>query len=117
MVAVVGRLFQKWFPAQPNLSYTFIWDKTDAYGQQVYGLSEAVGKLVELKRQLRDQLSPISHLFLSLFLCLSLSFHEHLHLASHSLSSLASRKCISDTARPKLYNQMFEEQNVKMLKP
>uniref|UniRef100_A0A1A8U404 Teneurin transmembrane protein 3 n=1 Tax=Nothobranchius furzeri TaxID=105023 RepID=A0A1A8U404_NOTFU len=41
-VAVVGRLFQKWFPAQPNLSYTFIWDKTDAYGQRVYGLSEAV---------------------------------------------------------------------------
>uniref|UniRef100_A0A8C7QX32 Teneurin-3 n=1 Tax=Oncorhynchus mykiss TaxID=8022 RepID=A0A8C7QX32_ONCMY len=42
MVAVVGRLFQKWFPAQPNLSYTFIWDKTDAYNQKVYGLSEAV---------------------------------------------------------------------------
>ncbi|TNM86187.1 hypothetical protein fugu_008458, partial [Takifugu bimaculatus] len=45
MVAVVGRLFQKWFPAQPNLSYTYIWDKTDAYGQRVYGLSEAVGIL------------------------------------------------------------------------
>ncbi|KAJ8407439.1 hypothetical protein AAFF_G00272960 [Aldrovandia affinis] len=42
MVAVVGRLFQKWFPASPNLSYTFIWDKTDAYNQKVYGLSEAV---------------------------------------------------------------------------
>uniref|UniRef100_A0A8C2K539 Teneurin-3 n=1 Tax=Cyprinus carpio TaxID=7962 RepID=A0A8C2K539_CYPCA len=42
MVAVVGRLFQKWFPAEPNLSYTFIWDKTDAYNQRVYGLSEAV---------------------------------------------------------------------------
>nr|XP_020464659.1 teneurin-3 isoform X6 [Monopterus albus] len=42
MVAVVGHLFQKWFPAQPNLSYTFIWDKTDAYGQRVFGLSEAV---------------------------------------------------------------------------
>ncbi|KAJ8416553.1 hypothetical protein AAFF_G00358410 [Aldrovandia affinis] len=42
MVAVVGRLFQKWFPASPNLSYTFIWDKTDAYNQRVYGLSEAV---------------------------------------------------------------------------
>ncbi|GAA6071896.1 teneurin-3 isoform X1 [Tachysurus ichikawai] len=44
MVAVVGRLFQKWFPAEPNLSYTFIWDKTDAYNQRVYGLSEAVGE-------------------------------------------------------------------------
>ncbi|XP_063776753.1 teneurin-3 isoform X13 [Pseudophryne corroboree] len=42
MVAVLGRLFQKWFPASPNLSYTFIWDKTDAYNQKVYGLSEAV---------------------------------------------------------------------------
>ncbi|XP_078534116.1 teneurin-3 isoform X2 [Lissotriton helveticus] len=42
MVAVVGRLFQKWFPASPSLSYTFIWDKTDAYNQKVYGLSEAV---------------------------------------------------------------------------
>ena len=48
MVAVVGRLFQKWFPAQPNLSYTFIWDKTDAYNQKVYGLSEAVGELALL---------------------------------------------------------------------
>lgn len=46
MVAVVGRLFQKWFPASPNLSYTFIWDKTDAYNQRVYGLSEAVGMYV-----------------------------------------------------------------------
>uniref|UniRef100_A0A4W3H5K4 Teneurin transmembrane protein 3 n=1 Tax=Callorhinchus milii TaxID=7868 RepID=A0A4W3H5K4_CALMI len=42
MVAVVGRLFQKWFPASPNLSYIFTWDKTDAYNQKVYGLSEAV---------------------------------------------------------------------------
>lgn len=47
MVAVVGRLFQKWFPAQPNLSYTYIWDKTDAYGQRVYGLSEAVGESIK----------------------------------------------------------------------
>ena len=46
MVAVVGRLFQKWFPASPNLAYTFIWDKTDAYNQRVYGLSEAVGMSV-----------------------------------------------------------------------
>lgn len=46
MVAVVGRLFQKWFPASPNLAYTFIWDKTDAYNQRVYGLCEAVGTCV-----------------------------------------------------------------------
>ncbi|CAL8351782.1 unnamed protein product [Lota lota] len=41
MVAVEGRLFRKWFPAQPNLSYDFLWDKTDVYSQKVYGLSEA----------------------------------------------------------------------------
>ncbi|XP_067842362.1 teneurin-4 isoform X6 [Heptranchias perlo] len=41
MVAVEGRLFQKWFPATPDLSYYFIWDKTDVYSQKVYGLSEA----------------------------------------------------------------------------
>lgn len=44
MVAVEGHLFQKSFQASPNLAYTFIWDKTDAYGQKVYGLSDAVGK-------------------------------------------------------------------------
>lgn len=47
MVAVEGHLFQKWFHASPNLAYTFIWDKTDAYGQRVYGLSDAVGKLTK----------------------------------------------------------------------
>lgn len=43
MVAVEGHLFQKSFQASPNLAYTFIWDKMDAYGQRVYGLSDAVG--------------------------------------------------------------------------
>ncbi|XP_076131231.1 teneurin-2 isoform X3 [Alosa pseudoharengus] len=42
MVAVEGHLFQKWFHASPNLAYTFIWDKSDAYGQRVYGLAECV---------------------------------------------------------------------------
>ncbi|KAG7255307.1 hypothetical protein CRUP_020193 [Coryphaenoides rupestris] len=42
MVAIMGRQFQKSFPAFPNLSYTFIWDKTDAYNQKVYGLAEAM---------------------------------------------------------------------------
>lgn len=44
MVAVMGRQFQKSFPAFPDLSYTFIWDKTDAYNQKVFGLAEAVGE-------------------------------------------------------------------------
>lgn len=44
MVAMEGHLFQKWFHASPNLAYTYIWDKTDAYKQRVYGLAEAVGE-------------------------------------------------------------------------
>lgn len=44
MVAIEGHLFQKWFHASPNLAYTYIWDKTDAYRQRVYGLAEAVGE-------------------------------------------------------------------------
>jgi hypothetical protein len=43
-VAVEGRLFRKWFAAAPDLSYYFIWDKTDVYNQKVFGLSEAFGK-------------------------------------------------------------------------
>ncbi|XP_065143605.1 teneurin-2 isoform X2 [Paramisgurnus dabryanus] len=42
MVAVEGHLLQKWFHASPNLAYTYIWDKTDAYRQRVYGLTEAL---------------------------------------------------------------------------
>ncbi|XP_073710432.1 teneurin-3 isoform X5 [Misgurnus anguillicaudatus] len=42
LVAVEGRMFQKQFPASPRLSYGFIWDKTDAYSQRVYGLAKAV---------------------------------------------------------------------------
>uniref|UniRef100_A0A6I8P921 Teneurin-1 n=1 Tax=Ornithorhynchus anatinus TaxID=9258 RepID=A0A6I8P921_ORNAN len=41
MVAVEGRLGQKWFPAAVNLVYTFAWNKTDIYGQKVSGLTEA----------------------------------------------------------------------------
>uniref|UniRef100_A0AAZ3S2E3 Teneurin-2 n=1 Tax=Oncorhynchus tshawytscha TaxID=74940 RepID=A0AAZ3S2E3_ONCTS len=41
MVAVEGHLFQKWFHASPNLAYSYIWDKMDAYRQRVYGLTQA----------------------------------------------------------------------------
>lgn len=44
-VAVEGRLTQKWFPAAVNLIYTFAWNKTDIYGQKVWGLAEALGML------------------------------------------------------------------------
>ncbi|XP_044247547.1 teneurin-1 isoform X2 [Ursus arctos] len=41
-VAVEGRLTHKWFPAAINLVYTFAWNKTDIYGQKVWGLAEAL---------------------------------------------------------------------------
>uniref|UniRef100_A0A2K5S764 Teneurin-1 n=1 Tax=Cebus imitator TaxID=2715852 RepID=A0A2K5S764_CEBIM len=41
-VAVEGRLTQKWFPAATHLVYTFSWNKTDIYGQKVWGLAEAL---------------------------------------------------------------------------
>lgn len=55
MVAVEGRLFRKWFAAAPDLSYFFIWDKTDVYNQKVFGLSEAFGKPPHLRAQCRPQ--------------------------------------------------------------
>nr|XP_006632818.2 PREDICTED: teneurin-1 isoform X1 [Lepisosteus oculatus]XP_015206937.1 PREDICTED: teneurin-1 isoform X1 [Lepisosteus oculatus]XP_015206938.1 PREDICTED: teneurin-1 isoform X1 [Lepisosteus oculatus] len=42
MATIEGRLFQKWFPAAPNLSYILAWNKTDIYGQKVSGLTEAI---------------------------------------------------------------------------
>lgn len=51
MVAVEGRLFRKWFAAAPDLSYYFIWDKTDVYNQKVFGLSEAFGKPLSPRTQ------------------------------------------------------------------
>lgn len=58
MVAVMGRQFQKSFPAFPDLSYTFIWDKTDAYNQKVFGLAEAVGELLLRGRRLQALRKP-----------------------------------------------------------
>ncbi|XP_048839478.1 teneurin-1 isoform X1 [Brienomyrus brachyistius] len=40
--AVEGRVFQKWFPAAPSLVYVLAWNKTDIYGQKVYGLAEVI---------------------------------------------------------------------------
>lgn len=44
--AIEGRLFQKWFPAAPNLVYVLAWNKTDVYGQKVVGLAQALGKII-----------------------------------------------------------------------
>ncbi|XP_076149042.1 teneurin-1-like isoform X1 [Alosa pseudoharengus] len=40
--AIEGRLYQKWYPAAPGLVYVLAWNKTDIYGQEVWGLTEAI---------------------------------------------------------------------------
>uniref|UniRef100_A0A8C4NBS7 EGF-like domain-containing protein n=1 Tax=Eptatretus burgeri TaxID=7764 RepID=A0A8C4NBS7_EPTBU len=42
VVAVEGQVHRAWFPAAPNLQHTFCWNKTNAYGQPVFGLSQAL---------------------------------------------------------------------------
>ncbi|XP_017559200.1 teneurin-1 [Pygocentrus nattereri] len=38
---IEGRQYQKWYPAAPGLVYVLAWNKTDIYGQKVWGLTEA----------------------------------------------------------------------------
>ncbi|KAL2077776.1 hypothetical protein ACEWY4_027280 [Coilia grayii] len=40
--AIEGRLYQKWYLAAPSLVYVLSWNKTDIYGQEVWGLTEAI---------------------------------------------------------------------------
>uniref|UniRef100_A0AAY4CRM4 Teneurin transmembrane protein 1 n=1 Tax=Denticeps clupeoides TaxID=299321 RepID=A0AAY4CRM4_9TELE len=40
--SIEGRLYQKWYPATPGLVYVLSWNKTDIYGQEVWGLTTAV---------------------------------------------------------------------------
>uniref|UniRef100_A0AAQ4P5B9 Teneurin transmembrane protein 1 n=1 Tax=Gasterosteus aculeatus aculeatus TaxID=481459 RepID=A0AAQ4P5B9_GASAC len=39
--AVQGRLYQRWYPAGPGLVHRLVWNKTDIYGQEVWGLTHA----------------------------------------------------------------------------
>ncbi|XP_076878792.1 teneurin-1-like isoform X2 [Brachyhypopomus gauderio] len=41
VVSVEGRRYQKWYPAATGLVYVLAWNKTDIYGQEVWGLTEA----------------------------------------------------------------------------
>uniref|UniRef100_A0A4W4DY40 Teneurin transmembrane protein 1 n=1 Tax=Electrophorus electricus TaxID=8005 RepID=A0A4W4DY40_ELEEL len=41
VAAVEGRRYQKWYPAAAGLVYILAWNKTDVYGQEVWGLTEA----------------------------------------------------------------------------
>uniref|UniRef100_A0A8C6NS06 Teneurin transmembrane protein 1 n=1 Tax=Nothobranchius furzeri TaxID=105023 RepID=A0A8C6NS06_NOTFU len=39
--SVQGRLYQRWYPAGPGLVHKLVWNKTDVYGQEVWGLTHA----------------------------------------------------------------------------
>uniref|UniRef100_A0A3Q3W7D0 Uncharacterized protein n=1 Tax=Mola mola TaxID=94237 RepID=A0A3Q3W7D0_MOLML len=39
--SVEGRLYQRWYPAGPGLVHRLVWNKTDVYGQEVWGLTHA----------------------------------------------------------------------------
>uniref|UniRef100_A0A8C5F4S5 Teneurin transmembrane protein 1 n=1 Tax=Gadus morhua TaxID=8049 RepID=A0A8C5F4S5_GADMO len=39
--SVQGRLYQRWYPAGPGLVHRMVWNKTDVYGQPVWGLTHA----------------------------------------------------------------------------
>lgn len=42
--SVQGRLYQRWYPAGPALVHRLVWNKTDVYGQDVWGLTHATGR-------------------------------------------------------------------------
>lgn len=42
--SVEGRLYQRWYPAGPGLVHRLVWNKTDVYGQEVWGLTHATGR-------------------------------------------------------------------------
>lgn len=42
--SVEGRLYQRWYPAGPGLVHRLVWNKTDVYGQEVWGLTHATGE-------------------------------------------------------------------------
>ncbi|MEQ2184495.1 hypothetical protein GOODEAATRI_008500 [Goodea atripinnis] len=42
--SVQGRLYQRWYPAGPGLVHKLVWNKTDVYGQEVWGLTHATGR-------------------------------------------------------------------------
>lgn len=42
--AVEGVVLEKVFEADPNLKYTFAWDRLNAYKQKVYGIVTARGE-------------------------------------------------------------------------
>lgn len=41
---VEGKAFERIFEADPNLEYTFPWDRLNVYKQKVYGTTEATGR-------------------------------------------------------------------------
>lgn len=48
--SVEGRLYQRWYPAGPGLVHKLVWNKTDVYGQEVWGLTYATGECCTMQR-------------------------------------------------------------------
>lgn len=48
--SVEGRLYQRWYPAGPGLVHKLVWNKTDVYGQEVWGLTYATGECRTMQR-------------------------------------------------------------------
>ena len=47
-IVIEGSLFQKLFAAEPNIKYSFAWNKRNVYRQKVYGLTNARGKIFKI---------------------------------------------------------------------
>ncbi|XP_024919138.1 teneurin-1, partial [Cynoglossus semilaevis] len=51
--SVQGRLYQRWYPAEPGLVHRLVWNKTDVYGQEVWGLTHATDFVFNFWRRLK----------------------------------------------------------------
>jgi RHS repeat-associated protein len=59
-IQVAGRKFKERFPAEPNQTYTFVWDRRDAYGRVLQGTHLAtirIGYVYEMVYALPPELS------------------------------------------------------------
>ncbi len=59
-IRVAGRKFVETFPAEPNQTYTFVWDRQDAYGRILQGIHPAtirIGYVYDMVYALPPELS------------------------------------------------------------
>ena len=85
-VSVQGSRYVKTFEADPNLKYTFAWDRLNAYKQKVYGIVTATGIWSLFLLYISVSFSFSTSLCLSFYLSQSLSFYLSLSLSQHCYS-------------------------------